>query len=103
MNISRPARAGSTWLSWLRSEIVRTSAMGCGERVRTMVVRFGSGLPMDSKVLRPMTMTWHQARLRPHDMHRAALAPVRTCLAPEHLGEKGMQRDSLCDLVVQPA
>ena len=23
-----------------------------------MVVRFGSGLPMDSKVLRPMTMTW---------------------------------------------
>src|ERR1035437_6163852 len=58
MNISRPARAGSTWLSWLRSEIVRTSAMGRGERVRTMVVRFGSGLPMDSKVLRPMTMTW---------------------------------------------
>src|ERR1039457_6194427 len=58
MNISRPAKAGSTWLSWVRSETVRTPAMGCGERVRTMVVRFGSGLPMDSKVLRPMTMTW---------------------------------------------
>src|ERR1019366_3316097 len=58
MNISRPAKAGSTWLSWLRSEIVRTPGIRAAERVRTIVVRFGSGLPMDWKVLRPMTMTW---------------------------------------------
>mgnify|MGYP003330329240 CR=1 FL=1 len=33
---------------------------GCAhaERLRTMVVRLGSGLPMDSNVLRPITMTW---------------------------------------------
>lgn len=28
------------------------------ERLRTIVVRFGNGRPMDSKVFRPITMTW---------------------------------------------
>src|SRR5437773_11918684 len=32
--------------------------MGWCDSVSTIVVRFGSGLPMDSKVLRPITMTW---------------------------------------------
>ena len=41
-----------------KSETVRAPGISPGERVSTIVVRFGSGLPMDSKVLRPITMTW---------------------------------------------
>src|SRR6266404_6351143 len=58
MKISRPASAGSDESSRLKSEMVCTPGIGSNERVRTTVVRLGSGLPMDSKVLRPITMTW---------------------------------------------
>src|SRR5882724_10030848 len=44
--------------SWLRLETVRTPGIEAGELVRTTVVRLGNGLPMDSKVFRPMTITW---------------------------------------------
>src|SRR5882724_3132445 len=42
----------------LRSETVCTPGCEKCDRLRTIVVRFGSGLPIDSNVLRPMTMTW---------------------------------------------
>src|ERR1019366_6465005 len=58
MKISRPASAGSVGSICCRSAIVRTPGIDPGERVSTIVVRFGSGLPMDSNVYRPMTMTW---------------------------------------------
>src|SRR5438445_1629782 len=38
--------------------MVSTPATGLGERVRIMVVRLGRGLPIDSKVRRPMTTIW---------------------------------------------
>src|SRR5664279_3982912 len=58
MNISRPTMAGSVGSIWLKSETVRTPGIVLVERVSTIVVRFGSALPMDSKVRRPITMTW---------------------------------------------
>src|SRR5712672_2569091 len=57
MKKSRPASADRE-SSWFRSEMVRTEGMGSGRRVSTTVVRLGSGVPMDSKVLRPITITW---------------------------------------------
>src|SRR4051812_10153439 len=48
--------------SWAKSispklEIVRTPGTENCERLKMMVSRFGKGLPMDSKVFRPMTTT----------------------------------------------
>ena len=57
MKMSRPARAGSAGSIRLKSETVCTPGIGFGERVSTIVARFGKGLPMDSKVLRPITIT----------------------------------------------
>src|SRR5712691_409098 len=57
MKILRPVRAALAGSIWLRDEIVSTPGMLCAERESTIVVRFGSGLPIDSNVLRPMTMT----------------------------------------------
>src|SRR5882724_2283820 len=58
MKISRPANAGSRGPIWFRTEIVRTPGIAVFERVSTRVMRLGSGWPMESKVLLPMTMTW---------------------------------------------
>src|SRR5438309_11524086 len=41
-----------------KSETVCTPGYENGERLRTIVVRFGSGLPRDSKVFRPITTMW---------------------------------------------
>src|SRR5213080_3443046 len=42
----------------LKSEIVCAAGWNKCERLRTIVVRFGNGFPRDSKVFRPITMTW---------------------------------------------
>src|SRR5437879_12215524 len=57
MKMLRPARAALAGSIWLRDEIVSTPGMLCDERESTIVVRFGSGLPIASNVLRPMTIT----------------------------------------------
>src|SRR5438445_1863328 len=57
MKILRPAMRPLAGSIWLRDEIVSTPGMRCCERERTIVVRFGSGLPIASNVLRPMTIT----------------------------------------------
>src|ERR1043166_7481407 len=54
MKTSRDSPAKSIWL---RSEIVCTAGWKKFDRLRTMVVRFGNGLAMDSNVFRPITMT----------------------------------------------
>ena len=41
-----------------KSETVCTPGYENRERLRTIVVRFGSGLRRDSKVFRPITMMW---------------------------------------------
>ena len=41
-----------------KSETVCTPGYENRERLRTIVVRFGSGLPSDSNVFRPITMMW---------------------------------------------
>src|SRR5437763_1101632 len=56
--MSRPLTSRPIGSSSLRLEIVSTPGIVAGELVKTMVVRFGSGLPMDSKVFRPITTTW---------------------------------------------
>src|SRR6266571_2024507 len=58
MKISRPARFGLSGSISLRLEMVCTAGIPSGERVRTIVVRLGNGLPMASNVFRPMTITW---------------------------------------------
>src|SRR6266704_5726837 len=42
----------------LSSETVCTPGWQNCDRLRTRVVRLGNGLPMDSNVLRPITITW---------------------------------------------
>src|SRR5216683_5306444 len=58
MKTSRPAAAALIASICFRSEMVCTPAIGSDEPVSTMIVRLGSGLPMVSKVLRPITMMW---------------------------------------------
>src|SRR5437868_1064074 len=55
MNTARDSFAKSIRVN---SETVCTPGCENCDRLRTIVVRFESGLPIDSKVLRPMTMTW---------------------------------------------
>src|SRR5438128_12559995 len=57
MKILRPARAGLAGSIWLRDEIVSTPGRLCAERESTIVFRLGKGLPIESNVLRPMTIT----------------------------------------------
>src|SRR6266511_4269716 len=58
MNMSFPANAGSAGSMASRLETVRTPGNAKPERLNTIVSRPGSGLPMDSKVLRPITTTF---------------------------------------------
>src|SRR5437667_9291158 len=58
MKISRPATAESVGSMRLKSDAVSTSGWENWDRLKTMVVRLGNGLPMDSNVFRPITMTW---------------------------------------------
>src|SRR5437899_1015937 len=58
MKKSRPLKSGPVEFSSLRLEIIRTSGIGVLELVSTIVMRFGKGLPMDSKVFRPIMITW---------------------------------------------
>src|SRR5262245_44575872 len=58
MKISRPAIAESVISIRLKSDAAITPGGENRDWLRTMVVRLGSGLPMDSKVLRPITTTW---------------------------------------------
>src|SRR6185369_15026951 len=55
MKTPRVSLARSIWPS---SETVRTPGCENCDRLRTIVVRFGSGLPIDSNVFRPITTTW---------------------------------------------
>src|SRR6266508_3123952 len=57
MNMSFPANAGSEGSIASRLETVRTPGNAKPDRLNTIVSRSGSGLPMDSKVLRPITTT----------------------------------------------